>query len=993
MCQPPTVITQYAEHLRSQYLCQSVCPDSDWPPLIGEQYTKLALIEHERQLEGEEYVQFIAENRARGRIDHIVAERKETELADMLMSTSEHCNQVRVLIDGTPGVGKTTLCRKMSRDWANEKLLKEYDVVLLLHLREKKIAKARSLEDIFFHPDPMLIAEVVVHILRSGGKNVLLILDGLDELSHRDRTEDSLFLDLIHKKLLPNCSLIITSRPYASESLVQLKCIDRHVEVLGFTEKQIVKCIRDSIKDEDEAAKLVESLQERQDIMLMCYVPLLCAIAMYIFTRKFTLPGTMTELLTLFLLNSVNRHLKLQKSRLEVRNLFNLPGPLAQDFECLCELAFVNLMENRYMFNYEELRWAFPHCEREDVEFHTLGLLTAVKSFTSFSEETSYQFLHLTIQEYLAARHIVTKLSPEEQAGFFKQHLEHQWLRATLVFLFGLSSSALFPIFEELTQPVATHDLLFIIHCIYESQSPQLCSALANGMQYIIDLRENDFITPFQSRTLAYFLSSSGCLWNTLHFPEWGFNDCLLKAFQKCCNSVHVQGSQVESVSFYSFQTSSWLPRSYLTGNALEVIGKTVLFRHLRTLKVGLTQCDNVVSMCNGLRLLRDLQTLELSFFGPSSHVFCKLMGELGNKRALQHFHLAGSVDDEAAKHLSNMVKGNHTLQTLELSHCNLTAAGSRMLFEAVKVNCNLTCLDISRSDSLLGQYLLSEINPTLEALEDMLRWNHTLARFHSSMVSGIAVECIAAGLVRNQGLKSLDTSIMWSLDMLSCRNIGTGVCIGTLAAVNLFKVLQINSTLEELKFMYSADVEVECCEVLRDSLEKMLAQNTVLRVLRLITFSESNLGWLLAAEGIASGLQSNSSLTHLSVENYEWAGTPPWFLGDTLTQLLKAVVKHPSLTSLSIWTGNLHKEHIRGILGVFSSSNTLLSLTIKTTTDTTNVLPTLHKLAAVALGCSVWWHKKGIITCNGRKIKFSFQVKPSHDVLLYEILTPELLW
>ena len=167
MCQPPTVVMQYAEHLRRQYLCQSVCPDFDWPPSIGEQYTELALIEHERQLEGEEHAQFIAENRAHGNMDHIVAERKETELTDMLVSTSEHCNQVRVLIDGTPGVRKTTLCRKISRDWANGKLLKEYDVVLLLHLREKKIAKARSLEDIFFRPDPVLRADVVAHILWS----------------------------------------------------------------------------------------------------------------------------------------------------------------------------------------------------------------------------------------------------------------------------------------------------------------------------------------------------------------------------------------------------------------------------------------------------------------------------------------------------------------------------------------------------------------------------------------------------------------------------------------------------------------------------------------------------------------------------------------------------------------------------------------------------------------------------------------------------------
>jgi len=97
----------------------------------------------------------------------------------------------------------------------------------------------------------------------------------------------------------------------------------------------------------------------------------------------------------------------------------------------------------------------------------------------------------------------------------------------------------------------------------------------------------------------------------------------------------------VESASFYSF-LMSWPSRTDLTGNALEVIGRTVLFRHLRTLKIALGQCDNVVSMCNGLRLLRDLQTLDLSIFGPSSHVFCELMEELGNKKSLAAFPPSG---------------------------------------------------------------------------------------------------------------------------------------------------------------------------------------------------------------------------------------------------------------------------------------------------------------------------------------------------------------
>ena len=139
--------------------------------------------------------------------------------------------------------------------------------------------------------------------------------------------------------------------------------------------------------------------------------------------------------------------------------------------------------------------------------------------------------------------------------------------------------------------------------------------------------------------------------------------------------------------------------------------------------------------------------------------------------------------------------------------------------------------------------------------------------------------------------------------------------------------------------------------------------------------FSESNFGWLLAAEGIASGLQNNSSLTYLSVEKYVWAVTPPCFLGDTLTQLLKAVANHPSLASFSIWTGNLREEYIRGILGVLSSSNTQFSFVIYTNTDTTNVLPSLHKLAAVAIDHNVPEHVKGIITCEGRRILFEFKL------------------
>ena len=104
---------------------------------------------------------------------------------------------LRMLIDGSPGVGKTTFSRFISSEWAKCKILQEYWLVLLLHLREKQISKATSIEEFFYHDDHELQKEVVKFVLKQSGKGVLLILDGFDELSLQERNVKSLLLDVI----------------------------------------------------------------------------------------------------------------------------------------------------------------------------------------------------------------------------------------------------------------------------------------------------------------------------------------------------------------------------------------------------------------------------------------------------------------------------------------------------------------------------------------------------------------------------------------------------------------------------------------------------------------------------------------------------------------------------------------------------------------------------------------------------------------------------
>jgi len=221
----------------------------------------------------------------------------------------------RVLVDGAPGVGKSTLCRKISKDWGCEGFLSEYKLVVLLHLRERRIAKAMGIEDFFYHDDPELQAEVVRQVKKTSGAGVLLIFDGFDELSEEERMDRSLFLDVIKGEVLSQCSVLVTSRPYASENLQCLHSIVRHVEVLGFTKQQIRECIIKTISDESKAAELLNILSQRIGMFLLCYIPLNCAILLYVYQQQdYALPSTLTELFEIFILNTLKRDVKLQRA-------------------------------------------------------------------------------------------------------------------------------------------------------------------------------------------------------------------------------------------------------------------------------------------------------------------------------------------------------------------------------------------------------------------------------------------------------------------------------------------------------------------------------------------------------------------------------------------------------------------------------------------------------------------------------------------------------
>ena len=448
-------VATFAKELKKTFSRMDPIPTDDWPPSIGRHESNLVMIEHGRgTLPGAEEAEQMQRDYVGGRVDSIAERKKEIRYEDIFdfKATVDKSKKVlydskhfRMLIDGAPGVGKTTLCRKFCMDWGAGQILKQFSIVWLLNLREERIAKAKSLDDLFQHYDEDLLREIVQHIKKTGGEGNLLVCDGFDELSEKERTRHSLFLDIIRGNVLPNCSVIVSSRPYASQRLQKMKSITHHVEIVGFTEKQIKECIRKNITDKPEKAEeLIQQLKQRLDILSLCYTPLNAAIMLYVYKQeKHTLPTTLTQLYTLYILHSLKRSVEIHVDNLEaddITDLKNLPDPIALPFIALCKMAYNGLQDDQLGFSTSQLPQSLQRCPGcKGTKPDLLGLMSGSKSFTGSNAEVSYQFTHLTAQEFLAAWYAAIVLSAEEQSKLFIEKAGDDRFRMMLLFLAGIT--------------------------------------------------------------------------------------------------------------------------------------------------------------------------------------------------------------------------------------------------------------------------------------------------------------------------------------------------------------------------------------------------------------------------------------------------------------------------------------------------------------------------------------------------------------------------
>ena len=427
-------VGNFVARIKQTYSKRRLNREKQWPPCESEKLVRLELVEGERR-------QGYSSGQTRGRDDKAI-KRRTLAYSDILKA-KDSTGTLKVLVEGDAGIGKTILCTALSEDWANEKLFQEFEILLLLHLRQKRIASAGSLLDLLgvMHCSPEVCKLVAKHIENQNEGKILIIADGWDELSTKDRSEGSFLYEFLFGECY-SLSVIVTSRPYASAPLRDLPCIDRLVEVHGFSKvniKEFIQC--EFASDRAKCSGLLEQLEGNPLIESVCSVPLNCAIVCHLWHQfEGALPTTMSELYTKIILNVTLRNIQKRPEYERIHSLSHfsaLPDSLQQPWSLLCELAFQTLTKDKIVFSHEDLSRKFRNLTL-DSELLCFGLLQSAESILVDGHGVSFHFLHLTFQEYLAALYLVRQ-PPDKQLQQCRSCVASLRFRMVWMFFFGIS--------------------------------------------------------------------------------------------------------------------------------------------------------------------------------------------------------------------------------------------------------------------------------------------------------------------------------------------------------------------------------------------------------------------------------------------------------------------------------------------------------------------------------------------------------------------------
>uniref|UniRef100_A0A8P4JYM8 NACHT, LRR and PYD domains-containing protein 12 n=1 Tax=Dicentrarchus labrax TaxID=13489 RepID=A0A8P4JYM8_DICLA len=359
---------------------------------------------------------------------------------DIFKALPDQQTHIRVVLtNGVAGVGKTFSVQKFTLDWAEGSENQDVSLVVLLSFRELNLIKDEQYSLLrllhVFHPTLQKVTAEQLAVCK-----LLFIFDGLDEsrlsLDFKtkkvvsDVTQKSsvsvLLTNLIKGNLLPLALVWITSRPAAANQIPP-ECVDRVTEVRGFTDPQKEEYFRRRVSDEDLSNRIISHIKTSRSLHIMCLIPVFCWITATVLDHMLTtnqrgeLPKTLTDLYSHFLLVQTKR----KKQKYDEGHETSPQELTEADRKVLLKLgrlAFEHLKKGNIMFYQEDLEQCGLDVSEASVYS---GVCTEIfKRESVIFQKTVYCFVHLSIQEFLAAVymfHCYTNRNTEVLKGFLGQ--------------------------------------------------------------------------------------------------------------------------------------------------------------------------------------------------------------------------------------------------------------------------------------------------------------------------------------------------------------------------------------------------------------------------------------------------------------------------------------------------------------------------------------------------------------------------------------------
>ncbi|XP_066024109.1 NLR family CARD domain-containing protein 3-like isoform X2 [Pocillopora verrucosa] len=742
-----------------------------------------------------------------------VVRRKKTRgvITDVFVDMSsildpyEECSAPRtVLIEGEPGMGKTTYCKKYAYDWATKQQKPQgcgstaFKVVLLLKCRDIHSDVWEAIDDQLLSLDiDEKVKRQFFQFIRENQSSILLILDGLDELPSGKL---SMFSKLIEGKVLSRCHIVATARHEAGKEV--RKCCDALLQIEGFTKEHVIKFVIEYFKERtDLAFKLLQRMLQDENLREIAANPLNTAL-LCLLCEEFegSLPESRAQLY-LDMVECVLRRYRKRKGLLEkIEDLTNHYKP---QLNHLGKVALNGLLDDKLDFNESELR----NHAKDLTEF---GFLSVQPGGSKLRQTLHYAFLHKSFQEFFAAFFICSQIQskemkPEELVSDPRYFVE---LKQILLFSCGILTmkcdEQVVALVKSLTNKVNKN----------EGRGAKIVWEAINECK-----REK---SDFHSHLLKSF--GTGLNVTNLDLKNNGISaagaTCIAEAIKvnKTLTNLDLQNNGISAAGATciaeAIKVNKTLTNLDLSWNGISAAGATCIAEAIKVNKT-LTNLDlswNGISdagatcIAEAIKVNKTLTNLDLRRNGISDAGATCIAEAIKVNKTLTNLDLRDNgISAAGATCIAEAIKVNKTLTNLDLCVNGISAAGATCIAEAIKVNKTLTNLDLCVNGiSDAGATCIAEaikVNKTLTNLNlddndisaagatciaEAIKVNKTLTNLHLSYngISAAGATCIAEAIKVNKTLTNLDLS-------------GNG--ISDAGATCIAEAIKVNKTLTNL--------------------------------------------------------------------------------------------------------------------------------------------------------------------------------------------------